>query len=253
MRRSLRPAGMTRVDLEPAFIERGEVVHLLELVDLDAELLREVEVVRRQLVLGVVAAADVAVAARDAPGTPRANPTEVGIVGLDTRGSEVHAHRGFVERLASAHLGGDLLQDSVHVGGHVRVAHDAEHPSCLIDARRQLLGPVGDARPFRRIEELLRRDIQRVRIDMRAAADTRATKDQHVVQRLDPLDPVQLCRGKPQEVRQIPLGPRNVFVLPTPAGLKDANPVALFRSTQRGDASTEPRADDQHVIVKSRH
>jgi hypothetical protein len=61
--RALRPPGMTRTDLEPASFERGELVHLLQLVDRHTELLREVEVVRRQLVLGVVAAPDVAVAA----------------------------------------------------------------------------------------------------------------------------------------------------------------------------------------------
>ncbi len=63
MRGSLRPTGMTRMHLEPASIERDEVVHLVQLMDLDAELFRQVEVVRRQLVLGVVTAADVAVAA----------------------------------------------------------------------------------------------------------------------------------------------------------------------------------------------
>ena len=63
MRRSLRPTGMTRMHLEPAAIERDEVVHLVQLMDLDAELFRQVEIVRRHLVLGVVAAADLAVAA----------------------------------------------------------------------------------------------------------------------------------------------------------------------------------------------
>ena len=63
MRRSLRPTGMARMHLEPASVERDEVVHLVQLMDLGAELLGQVEVVRRQLVLGVVAAADVAVAA----------------------------------------------------------------------------------------------------------------------------------------------------------------------------------------------
>ena len=63
MRRSLRPARMPRVHLEPAAVERDEVVDLVQLMDLGAELLREVEVVRRQLVLGVAAAADVALAA----------------------------------------------------------------------------------------------------------------------------------------------------------------------------------------------
>ena len=52
---ALRPAGVTRVHLEPATVEREEVVHLMHVVNLCAELLGEVEVVRRQLVLGVLA------------------------------------------------------------------------------------------------------------------------------------------------------------------------------------------------------
>jgi hypothetical protein len=63
MRGSLRPPGMPRMYLEPAFVKGNEVVHLIQLVDLDAEPLRQVEVVRRELVLGVAAAADVALAA----------------------------------------------------------------------------------------------------------------------------------------------------------------------------------------------
>jgi hypothetical protein len=63
MRRALRPTGMTGMHLEAASIERGEVVHLVQLMDLNTELFRQVEVVRRHLVLGVVAAANLAVAA----------------------------------------------------------------------------------------------------------------------------------------------------------------------------------------------
>ena len=118
-------------------------------------------------------------------------------------------------------------------------------------ARRELVGPVGDARPTRRVEELLRRDIQRVRVDMRAAADACAGQDEHVIEILDPLDPVHLCCGEPEEVLQIPLGLRNVFVFPAPAGLHDADPVALLRRTERGNASAEAGADDHHVVVEA--
>src|SRR5690348_269468 len=86
---SLSPAGMTGTDLEPAPVEGCEVVHLVQLADLGAEPLREVEVVRRQLVLGVVPAAVVAVAARDAAGPPGAGPAEVRVVGLDAGAAEV--------------------------------------------------------------------------------------------------------------------------------------------------------------------
>ena len=253
MRRALGPTGMACVHLEPTAIERGDVVRLVQLMDLDAELFGEVEVVRRQLVLGVVAAADVAVAARDASRAPRSDAAEVRIVRLDARAAEVDAHRRLVERVCVPHLRRDLLQVTIDVGGQVGVANDAQHPSCLVDERRELVAPVGDARPSLRIEELLRRDIQGVGIDMRAATDACAGEDEHIVQGLDPLDPVQLGRGHPHEVRQVPLRLRYVFVPPAPAGLHDTNPVALLGGTECGNASTEPRADDHDVVVEARH
>ena len=102
VRGSLRPAGMARVHLEAAALERDEVVDLVELVDLDAELLGQVEVVGRQLVLRVVAAADVALAARDAAGATRPDAAEVRVLGLDARAPEVDADGRLVERLASS-------------------------------------------------------------------------------------------------------------------------------------------------------
>ena len=51
----------------------------------------------------------------------------------------------------------------------------------------------------------------------------------------------------------MPLALRNVVVVPALAGLHDADPVALLRGTERGDASAEPRADDHHVVVEARH
>src|ERR1700686_4761614 len=101
---SLRPTGMTCMDLEPAAIERDEVVHLVQVMDLDAELFRQVEVVGRDLVLGVVAAADLAVAARDASGAPRSNPAEIWIFRFDAWATEVDTHRGLVERFPFPHI-----------------------------------------------------------------------------------------------------------------------------------------------------
>jgi hypothetical protein len=152
-----------------------------------------------------------------------------------------------------AHLDRDLVDVPVHVGGQVGVADDAEHPARLVQIRGQLAGPVGDACPLRRVEELPRRDVQRVGVDVGAAADACAAQDEHVVEVLDPLDPVQLRAGKPQEARQVPLGLRDVFVFPAPAGFHHADPVALLRGAERGDAPAEPRADDQHVVVEARH
>jgi hypothetical protein len=47
MLRSLRPAGVAGVHFEPASVERDEVVHLVQLMDLGAEFLRQIEIVRR--------------------------------------------------------------------------------------------------------------------------------------------------------------------------------------------------------------
>src|SRR5712691_4277861 len=109
MRRSLCPTWMTRTHLEPASIERDEFVDLVQLMDLDAELFRQVEIVRSQLVFGVVAAADLAVAASDASGASGSNPAEVRIVGFDARAAEVNAHRGLVERFPFPHIDCNLL------------------------------------------------------------------------------------------------------------------------------------------------
>ena len=250
---ALRPAGVTRVHLEPASLERHQVEHLMHVVNLRAELLGKVEVVRRQLVLRVVAAAVVAVAAGDAAGAARPDPAEIRIVGLDSRRAEVDGEWGLVVGLPSADVVRDLLDRPVDVRGHVRVADDAEHPRGLVEVRRQLVGPIGDAGPFLRVEELLRWDVHRARIHMRAAADACAGEDEHVVEVLDPLDSVELRGGEPDEVREVPLGLRDVLVCPAPAGFHDADPVALLGGTKSGDASAEPRADDHHVVVEARH
>src|SRR6185436_17593936 len=60
-------------------------------------------------------------------------------------------------------------------------------------------------------------------------------------------------RRKPQELGQVPLALREVFVVPAPARLHDADPVALLRSSERGDTSTEPRADDHDVVLEGAH
>ena len=155
--------------------------------------------------------------------------------------------------LLSADVVCDLLDGPVDVRGHVRVAHDAEHPPGLVEVRRQLVGPIGDAGPFLRVEELLRRDVHRARVDVRAAADAGAREDENVVEVLDPLDSVELQGGEPDEVRQVPLALRDLLVRPPRAGLHDTDPVALLGGPERGDAPTEPRADDHHVVVETRH
>src|SRR4029077_9328047 len=93
----------------------------------------------------------------------------------------------------------------------------------------------------------------RARIHMRAAADPGTREDEHIVEVLDPLDPVELSRGEPDEVRQVPLGLRDLLIRPPWTGLHDSDPVALLSSAERRNAPTEPRADNHHVVVKARH
>ncbi len=250
---TLSPAWMASVYFVAASVERDEVMHLVQFMNLGPQLLRQIQVVRRQLVLCVVTTADVAVPARDAAAAPRSDAPEVGVLGLHARAPEVHAHRGVVEGLPSSDLARGLLQRPIHVGRHVGVANDPEHPGGLVDAWRQLVGPVGDVRPLRRVEELLRRDVEGVRVYVRTAAHARPTQDQDIVEVLDPLNPVELRRWEPQELRQIPLRLRDVLVLPAPAGLHDADPVALLRRPQGGNAPAEARADDDDVVVEARH
>src|ERR1700726_166552 len=110
MRRSLRPAGMAGMHFEPASVERKEIVHLVQFMDLGAEFLRQIEIVRRQLVLSVMAAADAAVAAGDTAGAPWSDAAEIWIVCLNAWATEVDAHRGLVEGFTSPYLDRGLLQ-----------------------------------------------------------------------------------------------------------------------------------------------
>jgi hypothetical protein len=83
MRRSLRPSGVAGAHFETASVDRKKIEHFVEFVDLGAELLGQIQVVRSQLILGVLAAADTTVSARDAAFAPWADSAEVWIVGLD--------------------------------------------------------------------------------------------------------------------------------------------------------------------------
>src|SRR5271167_4605920 len=159
MRCSLSPSRMTGVDFESASIERNEVIYLMQFMDRNAQLLREIEVVRRDLVLRVVAAPDLAVAAGDASSAPGPDSAEIRIFGFDARAAEVHTDWRLIEGSPSAHFSGDLPHIPIDVGGQVWIANDTKHPPCLVIARCQLVGPIGDCRPSRCVEELPRRDI----------------------------------------------------------------------------------------------
>ena len=75
----------------------------------------------------------------------------------------------------------DLAHKTVHLSVHVGNPHHAEHSPGLIDAGRQLVGPVRDAGPFGRVEEFFRRDVEGLSAVMRPTADTNAAQYQHIV------------------------------------------------------------------------
>ena len=51
----------------------------------------------------------------------------------------------------------------------------------------------------------------------------------------------------------MPLALRNVLVFPPFAGLHDTDAIALLRGTEGGNAATETRADDDHVVIEPPH
>ena len=153
------------------------------------------------------------------------------------------------ERVADAHLVGDLLDDAIGVGER-RVLDDAEHPLRLLVVRHQFGAPVGDVGPLLIGEERLGRHIQRVGVVQRSATDAGAGQDHHVAQQVDALDAVHAQFRRPQELAQIPRRLGEILVGEPPTGLENSDAVALLGEPQRGDTAAEPRTDDEDVVVR---
>jgi hypothetical protein len=149
-----------------------------------------------------------------------------------------------------------------HVVGHggehvverraVRHLVHAEHPRGLVVERRELALPVGDAGPLRVVEELLRRHVERVRVDQRSPADARAAEDHGVGQQVDALDPVETQPRRVEEAPHAPRGLREVVVAEPSAGLEHPDPVALLGEPQGRDRPAEPGPHHHHVVVDAR-
>jgi hypothetical protein len=67
---------------------------------------------------------------------------------------------------------------------------------------------------------------------------------------MDALDAVHAELRHPQELAQVPRGLREVLVGKASARLENSDAIALLGQPQRADAAPEPRADDQHVVVR---
>ena len=124
-------------------------------------------------------------------------------------------------------------------------------PHEMQPVRRELVGPVGDARPLGRVEELLGRDVKRAGVAEAAAADAAAGDDRHVLERSQPEDPLQPQLRAPEVALQVAGVLRELVVGEAPAALEHANGIALLREPQRRDAAAEAGADHQPVVVVS--
>ena len=184
--------------------------------------------------------------------TPPKNGSAKPLSRLGGGTTEEHPDRGRVEGVADAHVDRDLLHRLVGGGAH-GVLDDAEHPLGLVVVRRELGLPVGDVRPRRVAVERVERFVERVRVDQRPAADTRAGHDQAVLDHVDALDAVAPGLRHEEEPLGVEGGVGEVLVLEPGTGLEDADPVALLGEPQRGDGAAEAGPDDQDVVVRGDH
>ena len=230
--------------------ERRDVDDLTLGVHLRAGLLGEVEVVLDERVLGVVRAADHAARALDAAGALRTLAAEVRIGDGHALLAEVHADPGLLVGVPDAEVLAERSQDVVGrvVGGDVG---DPEHPLGLVVVGPQRVLPPGvEGGPLRVGVEGGQRPVERVRVAERAAADPGAAGDRHVLEGREPEDPLQAELRQEEVALEIPGGAREVLVSEAPAGLEDADRVALLAQPQRARGAAEPRADDHPVVVE---
>ena len=226
--------------------DRGQSVHH------GAGRLSEAEVVLGHRVLGIVAAARHARAALHAALACGADAAEVRISGRLTRAvTEEHADRCELERVADAHVVGHLGEDIVERSA-VGSLRDAEHARGLVVERRELLLPVGDAGPLRILEELTRRNVERVGVDQRPTTDPRAAEHDGVREQVNPLDAIQTQARRVEELAHPPRGLGQVLVAEAPPGLEHADAIALLAQAQCGDRATKSGAHHDHVVVDAR-
>ena len=173
------------------------------------------------------------------------------VVGLaDPTAAEEDAHRRLAEGGAGAHRLGRLAHEVLDGPLAGVLLDDAQHPLGLLVVGRELGRPVGDVTPLRVGEEGGGRDVERVGVDERAAADPGTGQDDDVLERMDPLDAVPVQPRHPQVAAQPPRGPREVFVAKAPAGLQHQHVIALLGQSKRRDAAAEAGAHDHHVVVE---
>src|SRR3712207_4019728 len=116
--------------------------------------------------------------------------------------------------------------------------------------RRHLGGPViTEIGPLRILEETLRCAVERVGIAEAAAAHPRAARNEHVLEDAEPQDALHPELGKEEVATQVPRRLREFVAGEAPTRLEHAHALAGLAETQRADAATEARPDDQPVEV----
>ncbi len=196
-------AGPLGVDGVTAVVERADAGDRRQRMDHRSGLLRQVQVVLQQGVLGAVAAAGHALAALDAPSTGWPDAPEVGVVHLHPGLAEEHTDWGGPEGVADTHLFGDLTHDLVG-RCEAGVGDDPQHPLGLVVERGQLGPPIRDVSPLRVVVEGAERLVERVGVVEGPAADPGAGQHHHVLDDGDALDAEAPQPRGPEEGPDLP-------------------------------------------------
>ena len=233
-----------------AALDRADVGDLALGEDLDAELLREPEVVLDERVLGVVAAAHHAASAADAAGARRPLAPEVRVGHLLARLAEEGAHPRVLVGVARADLLAVLLQEQVS-GALERIVGHPEHSLGCLVVGVELRLPLAQRVPLRVAEEGGPGPVERVRVAEAAPADAGAGDDEDVLEDRHPEDPAEPDLRHPVVAAEVPGGLREVLVAVAAPALEDRDPVALLGEAQRGHRSAEAGADHDPVVVEA--
>ena len=215
--------------------------------DLSPQLLREVEIVLVQGVLGVVPASDHAAAAKDTTRPRGSRAPKVRIPDQLSGGTEKDRHVGGLEGPALVDLFRALPQNPIRLG-QPWIRGGSKHPPGGDVMRRQRFLPVLARRPLRALEDGRPRSGEGVRVHEAAAADAGPGADEDVGQQRQSQNAVAEELRHPQETPYLPVGVSKVFGPEALARFEHGDSITLLGKAQCGDRATEPRADDQNVI-----
>src|SRR5436190_18113111 len=113
----------------------------------------------------------------------------------------------------------------------------------------ELALPVGEPRPLAVAKERRPRPVEGVRVAEAAAADAIPRGDEDVLEDREAKDAPQPDARHPKVAAQVPGRLGEVLVAKSPPALQYADPVALLGEAERRNASPEPRADHEPVVV----